>query len=228
MATINEHVSAIRGLIKKYENTTHFTNEMIYFHLTQAAAIVNKQKAEKYEELSEWNTPTYCIGTESTTQHPCECLEEVGCKMIRTKYKIPKPLVSKHRTMMRVMTLDHKIIPNIKPEMADVYQLDEIKKDQLFYFIQNEYVYIVNGTPKSGKPKALLIKGYWEDISDWVGIKLCDPEGTDTDEYCFDMDAHEFPMDQDSTYRAYDYVLQKLGIALQLKSDDLNNSNPEL
>lgn len=227
MATINEHVSAIRGLIKQYTNETKFTHDALYFHLTQAAAIVNKRKAEKYEKLSEWNTPTFCIGTEVTDKHPCECLENVGCKMIRTKHKIPRPLMSKKRDLLTVMTLDHKTIPMIKPDMVKAYQLDIIKKDELFYFMQNEYIYIVNGTPKSGVPKALLIKGYWEDISDWSGIKLCDENGNETDDVCFDMDAHEFPMDQDLTYMAYDLVLQKLNIPIQLRSDDTTNSNAE-
>ena len=227
MATINQHVSAIRQLLKQYQKDTTFTNELLYFHLMNAAAIVNVRKAEKYYKLSDWNTPSFCIGTIVTKEHPCECIN-AGCELIRTKYKIPRPLTGKHRDLLTVSTLDNKVIPKIKPEMVDVYMTDEIKKMSLFYFMLDEYIFIVNGNVTVGSPKALLIKGFWEDISDWVGIKACDKDGKDTDKDCFIMDDFELPIDRDYVYMAWELTFQFLGIPMKIKSDDLNNLNPEL
>jgi len=218
---IAEHIAAIRGLIKGYSETdTPYSDEFLYHLFTSAAARLIRQREEKNHNLSDWNTPLYAIKLEVDTIHGYGCLP--GCNVLRTKYKIPKPVTARSKDLLKVFTLGMEEIRYINPSDNKAIQYDEIYKNKLHYSIINEYVYIWNGDTVNITPRAVLISGYFTDPSAWSDVTTCTTTGEETNEPCFDINTTEYPLDDDLAYVAYQLTLDLLRITLQIPDDRIN------
>lgn len=219
---IAQHIAILRGLLNKYSETeTPYTDEYLYKLFTTAAARLIRQREERNHKQSDWNTPLYSIGLQADTIHGYGCLP--GCTVLRTKYKIPKPVTARHKDLLKVYTLDMHEIPYINPADNKTLQYDEVRKGKLHYSIINEYVYIWNGDAANIVPRVILVSGYFTDPSDWSNIQACDEEGNEV-AACFDIFTTDYPLDEDLAYPAYQMVLQLLNITIQLPDDRQNQS----
>jgi hypothetical protein len=217
---IADHIAILRGLIKQHsEVETPYTDQYLYKIFTTAAARLIRQREERNHKQSDWNTPLYSIALVADSIHGYGCLP--GCTILRTTYKIPKPVTARHKDLLKVYTLDMQEIPYINPADNKTLQYDEIRRGKLHYSIVNDYVYIWNGDPTNIVPRVILVNGYFTDPSDWANITACDAEGNETTT-CFDIFTSDYPLDEDLAYPAYQLVLELLKIPLQLPDDRQN------
>ena len=105
--TIAKHIAVLRGLIRQYSETeTPFSDEYLYQIFNAAALRLIRQKLDRNMKLSAWNDKMFCIALEAATIHDCDCLP--SCTVLKSKYKIPKPMTTRNRDMIKVHTLDHR------------------------------------------------------------------------------------------------------------------------
>lgn len=227
MPTINQHISALRILIKEQTDDSLYTDQFLYHLLTGATSTLHRRNIEKDRKVSPWNTQSYCISLEVANSHDCSCVP-VGCKVLKSKDKIPTPLNSDNGPMMKVYTLDHVEIFRVDEAEQRASMLHPIKKNRLSYSIVNGKIVLWNGNTDHIIPRAITVKGLFNDVTEWASIEACDESGNTTGNCCYDIDNDNFPLDEDFTFAAYGLVLQQLGLALQKKSDDNNNNNPEI
>lgn len=226
--TILQHISAIRNLIKQYADDSNYENEFLFVLLNNANATWLRRKLDNNEKVNDWNWPSYCIELEAGLSHDCDCVP-VGCKVLKSKYKIPKPLLSRNRLMIKVYTIDGKEIENTTEEKIKVSKYDEIKKKQLAYSVNNQKLIIWNGNPELIVPRAVIIKSLSVDPTEWGTVESCNPNsGNPTGDVCFDIDTSEYPMDEEYATLVYDTVLKQLNITLQIPEDKTNNNNAEI
>lgn len=218
--TIAQHVSALRGLIQGFSETeTPFTDERLY-HLFNAAALrLVKQKMDKSFKTSDWNTKVFCIALESGTIHNCSCLP--SCTVLKSVHPIPRPLTSRSRDLLKVHTLDHRDIAYLNPSTYYTYQWDEVRVNKLSYSIIDDHIVLWNADPENIVPRAILVSGYFEDISAWSGLEACDAEGN-PDGVCFDMFTEDYPLDNDLVDPAYRMVLELLRLPVSIPQDRIN------
>ena len=227
MPTINQHISALRILIKEQSDDSLYTDQFLYHLLTGAASTIHRRNIEKDRKISPWNLPSYCISLEKAKSHDCSCVP-VGCDVLRSKDKIPTPLNSDNGPVIKVTTMDHQEIYRVNEAEQKSNLLHPIKKKKLSYSIVNGKIILWNANTEHIIPRAILVKGLFNDVTEWSGIASCDSNGIPDGGCCFDIGKDNFPLDEDFTFAAYAMVLQQLGIALQKKSDDNNNNNPEI
>jgi hypothetical protein len=208
-------------LIKGYSETeAPYSDEYIYHLFTTAAARLIRQREEKNHKQSDWNTPLYAVKLETDTIHGYGCLP--GCNVLRTKYKIPKPVTARAKDMLKVYTLGMEEIRYINAADNKAIQLDGVYKNKLHYSIINEYVYIWNGDTTNVVPRAILISGYFIDPSLWSSVTTCTTDGEETNTPCFDTSVSEYPLDADLAYPAYQMTLDILKLSLQIPDDRTN------
>lgn len=217
--TINQHISNLRDLIKEYGDDSKYTDSRLYEMLTAAKAKLLKQK----RKISNFSWQTYCIGLEKVKAHDCDCIQ-AGCDVLRSKFKIPTPLEGRYSTLFRVMTLGDIVIPIRSETQFEIDKFDDIKKGKRNYWIRNQHLILRNDL----NLKALVVRGIWDDLTEWAEVDLCDDSGT-TIGKCFDISNDDFGMDKDLAFDSYIMVVNKLfRLTLQLKSDINNDSNSEI
>lgn len=225
--TIMQHISAIRNLIKQYSDDSAFEDEFLFVLLNNANATWLRRKLDNNEKINDWNWPSYCVELEPSLSHDCECVP-VGCKVLKTKYKIPKPLLSRNRLLLKVYTIDGKEIESTTEEKIKVSKYDEIKNNQLAYSVYNQKIIIWNGNTNTIVPRAIIIKSLSVDPTEWSTVEACNGNGTPTGDVCFDINSSEFPMDEEYATLVYETVLKLLNITLQVPEDRTNNNNADV
>lgn len=220
--TIAEHVAALRALVNQYsEDEAPYSDEFLYHLFKSAANLLVLRKREKSNTLPIWDMRYFCVGTESGTAHDCGCTG-AGCNVLKTVYEIPKPLQGRYRPYLKVSTLDHQEIPYIDPNAVSSYQYDQMRKNKIHYSFLNKHI-VLWGTDLK-RPKAILVGGYFEDISEWAGKQVCDADGNTTSASCYSIYDDEYPLDVDLVDTAYQLVLEKLRLPLQIPSDRINET----
>jgi hypothetical protein len=222
--TIGQHVAVLRGLIRQHtDSEVPFTDEFLYTLFRTSANYLIRQKFDKYNKMPQWNVEYYCIGMEPDYVHDCDCIG-AGCLVMKTKFKIPKPMQGKFRDYVRVMTLDHRDIGYVHPSSASVVNFDPVRKGALHFSFVNKHIVLWNSDVERQRPKAILIGGYFEDPSEWAGIDICDNDGNPTGVACFDIQTSDYPVDTDLVDGAYNMVLDKLRLPLAIPADNLNDT----
>lgn len=86
-----------------------------------------------------------CVQLEETTPYDCECIPPLGCKVYRSKYKIPKPLFNLGRLQFGpVKTIDGLKEYSILTSQEVTYSSKSKYAHSIeAAFIKNEYLYVV-------------------------------------------------------------------------------------
>jgi hypothetical protein len=228
MATIAEHIYTLRGFIKQHSDDTPYTDQYLYKIFADGAAVINARKARDFNKLSPWNLGTYCLGLCVALSHDCPCVP-VGCKVLKSVFEIPKPLVARNRDTIWLRTLDYTEIPYVPAEEVKYKQYDEIFKDKLMFSIYNRRILVWNAqiTPVKFKPKVIQVTGLFEDPTQWAEIQYCNSDGIEQGA-CFNVKEDDFPLDKEYNLLCYEYVMKALSIPLQLNDDKTNDSTAEI
>lgn len=224
MSTINQHISNIRGLIKEHSrNPEVYTDQFLYQLLNGARARLLEINANKINHNSEWDWETFPIFLTKKKSHLVGCIQ-VGCDVMRSEYKLPRALLVNNKSMIEVYGFDWK--PIILASEIDWLntKYDDVRSKYINASIINDYLVIWNKL----NLKAVLVKGLWEDVSEWAQIPQCNEDGDIVAPTCFDIYTKDFPLSESMKDAAYDIVLSKLGFTKKLMADTTNDSNNEI
>ena len=188
---------------------TRLTNRLIYNKLLTTRALLLSREVNKKRKLSSWNYITLpCVEIiEVPSNEYCPCIPEVGCKVYRSRYKLPRPITSLTSHMIRgVVNLDRTLkYAEMSVNQSMYSKGGKYTKNTSKFFINNEHIYIISKYP----PMTVTIDLLPEDIVEAYNFKnYC---STDTGNNCNDriLD-REFPIDG--------YLLEPL---IQLTIDEI-------
>lgn len=220
--SISEHVSTIRNLVKQYnQSLAPYSDSFLYSNFASAASLLQTRTYEKGSRQSWWNTKSFCIKMIEDVSHPCpECIN-VGCKVLKSVVKIPKPLQLKNRDLIRVSTLDGRELHLIQPYERDAKLTDEFFQNVKMATFINDHLIVY----AKQKPTTVIVTGHFQDITDWSNINECGTDGEETGNMCYNPLQDDFPLDADLVYPAYQAVLDFLQIPIKLPQDNSNNIN---
>ena len=186
------------------------------------------QKANKNQKISAWNYQTLpCIEMVVAQPSECPCLPPSGCQILKTKYKLPKPLTGLSTHLIKdVTSIDGTVIyseigwDGYKYKKGNKYTAH--KPD---YFIRDGYLYI---THKSG-PKIITLSGLFEDPYDASHYpSFCDEDCKDCQD-CDDAQKKEFPLDGEMLDLLVEICVAALvSMFGQINQDLTNNSKDDV
>jgi hypothetical protein len=224
MATFAHHVYFIQNIINRGtpSDDNRLSNRLVAHALKSARSRLIKQKLDKTQFISDFSYQKICVPLVVDVYHDCECLgQEVGCKILRSKYKLPNYFTHKQGDTFQALKLNGHQIPKISITSNQYANYSLASKNKLGYFLENNYVYIINNTVLS----TISAKAIWEDpdqVSEY-SESLC-PEIQN----CKDYLTEEFPIDAELTLSMYQLALEILGITYKFPDDNRNDGrSPE-
>ena len=158
----------------------------------------------------------FCIELELVKAEDCSCVPDNSCKVLRSKYQIPRPLIGRYRDAMQVKLMDGRLLGMIEQYQLKSDSLDPIKGEALRYSIINQYLYLW----RSKTLKCIYVDGIWENILDWQDIQ--------SQEYCNDIYDIESGIGQNEVTGIMQIMATLLQLPLSRKDDDSDDRNSEI
>jgi hypothetical protein len=223
MAAIPEHIYKLRTFIKQHTDDSIYSDEFLYSLLKDSRNTLLERENKKFTKDSEFHKQTICMPLVISAYHDCDCLPfEVKCKVLKSKFELPKVLTGRNKELIRVLTVDgYNQIPFVLSTDLKNLKYTKTKAKGNKYGIINRYLTVFNNL----QLKLVLIEGVFEDPLELSKISYCDEEGNETQ--CYDLNTTDFPIKGSLDFPMYQICLDMLKIPLQIKSDDTNNANPE-
>ena len=201
------------------------TKRHIYNKLLTTRALLLSREVNKKRKLSAWNYSTLpCVEiVEITSNEECPCIPDVGCSVYRSKYKLPKPIVSLSSYMIKgVYSIDAQ--RSIKFTEVSVNQSKYTKGGKYSsnnnkYMLHNGYIYIISKVA----PIAVSIDLLVEDIMEAYNfVNYCNNNSVDCADKILEK---EFPIDGYLLEPLIQITIDELvsGFSKSLQ-DSLNNS----
>jgi hypothetical protein len=223
MATINQHVSNIRALIKEHgRNPDVYTDGFLYSLLNGARNTLLEQNFNRKNFISEWDIKQYPVRLVKDKSHLIKCVT-FGCDILRSEFKLPRALSTNVKSAINVTTFDYTPVLIVSENTYNYNKYDDIKKTFIQASIINDYLVIWNKL----NLKSVLVSSIPEDILDWSKIPKCNEDGEYEIDTCFNALNEEFPISETYKDAMYSMVFNKLQIPLKLRTDNSNDSNNE-
>lgn len=213
---IAELLSTIRVTIKEITDDSKYTDSYLWSLVVQARATVLGNNIRGKSFISSWSSNRFCIELELVKAEDCSCIPDNSCKVLRSKYKIPRPLIGRYRNAMQVKLLDGKLLGMIEEYQLKSDALDPIKGQSLRYSIINQYLYLW----RSRTLKCIYVDGIWENILEWQDIQ--------SQEDCNDIYEIESGIGQSEVTGIMQIMATLLQLPLSRKDDDSDDRNPEI
>lgn len=228
---IEELIYRVQSLYSKGvpSDDSRLSNRLIYNKLLTVRSRLISAENKKKQRISRWNYQTIsCLELIEVAGHDCPCLPPVGCNVLRSKYKLPKPINGLNGHIIEsVMTVDRSIKLSETTPTAVKYQSgNKYTNNSLTYYIHNDYLYI--NTPT--KIRLLTLTGLFEDPIEVekftnyckeIDCKDCDK----TD--CIDYLSQEFPIENDMIDALIELSLQELIQIFRQGNNDMYNDSRE-
>ena len=223
---VKELIQRVQSLYSKgvHSDDTRLTSRHIYNKLLTVRSRLISLQAKKKQKLNQWSFQTIdCIELVSDYDYDCPCIE-IGCKILRSKYPLPKPLTDLNSHLIQsVSSIDGNItftetqFNNKKWKKGSRYA-----KDSPEYYIKNGYIYIIG----IRKVKVISITGLFEDpfeVSKYPSY--C---GNKEEEQCLSPLDMDFPIDAELIEPLIEISVQELvGVFKQMQQDKDNNSRDD-
>lgn len=204
---------------------TRLANRHIYNKLLTTRALLLSREVNKKRKLSSWNYITLpCVEIiEVPSNEYCPCIPEVGCKVYRSRYKLPRPITSLSSHMIRGVT---NIDRSLKYDEMGVNQSMYAKggkysKSTGKFFINNEHIYIISKYP----PMTVTIDLLPEDIVEAFSFKnYCSDSTVDCSNKILER---EFPIDGYLLEPLIQLTIDELVAGFSRSLQDMNNNSQD-
>lgn len=200
-----------------------YTDPFLYSLLNGARSMLLEQTYNKVNHISEWEWQQFPVKLVIDKSHMIGCVP-VGCDVLRSEYKLPRPLLTNIKSLINVTTFDYTTIPFGTQKDYEHNKYDDFKSVKPLASIVDDYLVIWNNLTL----KMVLVSGIWEDIVQWSSIPQCNESGNYTEQSCFDIKSSPFKISETMKIPIYQLVLEKLNISFKLKEDMTNDSNSEI
>lgn len=196
------------------------SDRYLYSELKTTRAKVLHQRLNSYHSLSQNNYTTIdCMPLELGQYSDCPCYT-TDCYILRSKYPLPRIITYKDGLAIEgVYTLDGREITLMQQKKSQFRRFRRTGHDDLFYFIHNNYVYVLGSTTL----KVISITAAFADPMELSSISACG--NGDDPSACFDLTTSDFPIDDDLFDSVEKIILQKhLQVDERMPNDTENNA----
>jgi hypothetical protein len=179
-------------------------------------------KVNKRQFLSKWNYNLLtCVELIKVTGNDCPCTPISGCDVLRTKFKLPKPINSINGYILdSVMSVDGNILFSEVTYKRKLWRKgDKYTSTKPDFFILDDYIYITS----TRTLKAISIMGLFADpIEAATHPGTCDTSETTCPIYPMEL---EFPLETELVDALVKLTLEELVIGFPLGDEDRRNDS---
>lgn len=204
---------------------TRLSNRLIYSKLVSVRSRLISQLAKDKKKINQWNFQTLpCVELILAPIHECPCVPSDTCKILRSKWKIPKILTDLNRHLIQSVTsLDGSIQFSETTWKEVKYQSgNKYAKTMPQYYFKDEYLYIVNNK----EIEVITMTALFSDPSEpMLFPSYCT---TEVEQDCTSPLDKEFPMDNELIDGLIQIANNELVIMFsQMNADNLNSASDD-
>lgn len=224
---VKELVERVQSLYSRGapSDDSRLSNRLIYNKLLSVRSLLIFQKINKKQKLSDWNySYLECIELIKVPLADCPCVPSDGCVILRTKNKIPNPLSSIERPIVKdVLTLRGEEIVESTLKSVNKPSGYKFSKNVDKYFFKNEYIYIMTNKPGL---KLISLSGIFQDFMDVENFEdFCNSPKRNI---CPDPLELNFNIDADLIEALIQISVEELVVFFQRGQENrVNNSNEQ-
>lgn len=221
---VKELIQRVQSLYSKgvQSDDSRLTPRHIYNKLLTVRTKLISQKVKKKQKISQWNYTTLeCVELIKAQAYECPCLPPVGCQILRTKEKLPKPLIdlSKH-LIQSVTSVDGSITYSETSFKTKKYQKGrKYTSKKPDYYIHNDYLFITH----SSGPKVVTIVGLFENPMEAEKYPSLCKDCKDCEDCSSPLDK-EFKIDSDLVDTLIEMTFNELIVLFNQNREDLTNN----
>lgn len=217
MATISEHISKIRTIIKQYSDDSIFSDAVIYSYMNDARALLLKRELDKKSFTGSGSELVICARMEEDNFYDCDCVPDDECKIMKSVCEIPDVISTKSRSMIRVYDGSRRLIEYVHmSKLRGRSQSDDTSP---------YWTWVNNRIALFGKKyKVIFIQGIFNNPIEVEDFCDCDEEDTGP---CVDLSSEDFPIEPHLARPMRNMVLEEIFTSFRIKDDETNNANGE-
>lgn len=221
---VASHISAIRTMIKEFTDDTLYTDEFLANTLVSARnAIYNEELIKKGRNMSRFSYLSFCTPLVLDTFQDCKCVpSNLGCKVVKTKFEMPKVLIDKVGSMMLyVYTINGDRIDFKKFQDRRLLSSHPIVNRMMSYDVIDRHIVIFGNNNLS----VIIVEAVWENPFQLYDISNCDASGNVLESPCWDPTTSEFPQESILDMLIYSTVLKMLGLKTEEDMSENGQNN---
>ena len=221
MATVNEHIYAIQNILNQGPKSDDFnlSNRLVLHYMNTARILLLKRKADKKQTFDPADFQSFCMPLCEDSWIDCDCIPDVGCKVLKGKFKLPKALTSRTGLYLTVRFFSGKEIDTTTLSAMRHRKNSLTKKNKPAWFMDNSYLYVI-GVPMN-KLKSVYLTGVFLDPTELEEITFCGAG----EEPCFDVLEDDYPLSGELIEPMYKMTLQYLSSSFRNPEDGANNAS---
>lgn len=194
---VEEIVQRIISLYNKgaKSDDSRLTERHVYNKLLSVRSKLISEEIKKKQKVNQWNYQSLpCIELQKAYPNECPCIPPLGCEILRSVHKLPKPLTNYDNHIIQSVTdLNGEVTFSETSWNEKKYKggnkYTSTKPD---YFIHNGYLFITHKI----KIRVINLVGIFEDPFAEDSFPSYCNECTDCDD-CRSVLEKEFPIDED-------------------------------
>lgn len=228
--TNGELIQRVQSLYSKgvQSDDTRLSEMHIYNKLITTRNKLIYQKLNKRQKINQWSYQDLpCIELIKAPVHECACLPNIGCSVLRSKYKIPKIISNIDRHLIQsVSSLDGSVIFS-----ESTFETQKYAKGNKFtsavsdYYIRNGYLYIT--LDKS--LEVITLTAIFENPEEAENFPSYCQDGFCPDCQCMSMQEKDFYIDSELIDTMIEITVQELvEVFSQMREDITNDTRDSL
>jgi hypothetical protein len=218
---INDIISRVKAIYNKGIETddSRLSDRLVYDKLKSTRSLLIKREIDKKRQVSDWIVQSIsCF--ELVTALPNDCtscsIPPAGCKILKSKNKLPKPIQSVTGPELEsVTTMDgDKVFSKTNWVKKRYKSGDKYTSAVEDYFIKDGHLFITTNSLL----KYISISGVFEDPLEPLGVNGCEAP-------CINPLEQEFYLDGHLTDAVVEMTVQQLvGVMKSMPEDSFNNA----
>lgn len=228
MTTIGEAIDYVRHEIKETSDDSHYTDQFIYETLLKHRNVLLhnylvKQKSNNNELL--WQG--FCMPLCVSTWHDCDdCVPNLGCAILKSKYPLPNYLYTSDRSFIEVTNLTGSVTyPKTSPNIGKYRAYRRTQNTEEYYSIKNNYLFFVNN--KNNIRVVVYIRMILEDPTQLTLYPICDESGIESNT-CYEVRDLSFNLKPELFSKMLSLTKEELlAASLRLPEDNNNNADSD-
>lgn len=219
---LGEIIQRVQSLYSKgvQSDDTRLSRRHIYNKLLTARTKLLELEADKKQKISHWSYQSLpCVELEEANLYNFPLTPPKGCKILKTKYPLPKLITDLNRHLIKsVMSIDGEITYSELQERSRKYKkANKYTANKPDFFLKEGNLYI---THRKG-PKIISITGLFEDPVEALQYPSYCEKTTEDCKSILDM---EFPIESDSIDTLVKMAANELIILFSKNIEDLTNN----
>jgi hypothetical protein len=221
MITLEQAIAGVQEVYSRgvQSKDSRLSDRMIYQALTIARATVIRQQSNSGQHINDYNYQYLpCVELQPSNYHECPCAPPSGCKILRTKHKVPSTINNLSGNLITFTSIEGNT--SFDPTTFDTVRYAKGNK----YTSTKPLVFPRNGYYFFSMPDTNLEvvagRGLFNDpVAAYLFSSKCECEECE----CNDIMQMEFPIDENAAGGMFTIAKNELVLILKQIKEDRNN-----